>query len=163
MTTEPENSTMGKSQKTFYLNDDLSNLIDEFAKRYGTSFTRVMTASVLKFLFDELRRPEVGKPDSPDGYWVHVATLLERGDLKPEDVPIAVLESVAEDAQRTARLFGQGDPDEQERRRERKDGLVTLAKLANEKISSWKLDREEFGNLGAIEEMVKKAFASPLH
>lgn len=74
---------MAKTQKSFYLDDDLGRLLDGHLKATGASFTRTMTAALLSYLLSD--------PEGADPYWMEMAVELETGERKiAEKVPITV-------------------------------------------------------------------------
>ena|GEM_PF-7086972 len=76
-TTEVE--IVAKTQRSFYLNDDLSRLLEAHSKATGASFTRMMTAAVLKYLFTH--------PSGPGSEWMEHAVSLELGEITVGDMP----------------------------------------------------------------------------
>ena len=70
---------MAKSQKTFYLNDDLTRLLDHISKRSGASFTRLVTAALLSYVFET--------PEGPADLWMQYAVSLDLGELSVGDIP----------------------------------------------------------------------------
>jgi len=62
-----------KNSKTFYLNAELDELIDELCGDWGTKFTKVVTAGLLLFLAcDEEQRKR----------WMRLTMRLERKEMK---------------------------------------------------------------------------------
>ena len=76
--TGTEAEALSKTQKTFYLDDDLISLLDLLQKRTGASFTRQVTAAVLQYLFE--------RPEGPDPSWMELAVGLDDGNLSIDDV-----------------------------------------------------------------------------
>jgi len=70
---------MAKTQKTLLLNDQLLRLADAQGKRTGASFTRIVTAAMLQYLFTH--------PDGPEQLWMEHAVALELGEITVGDLP----------------------------------------------------------------------------
>ncbi len=64
---------MAKVNKSMLLNEGLIRLIDSIQQKTGVSFTRVMTASVLQYLFHDTYGPE--------RRWMEAAVAVERGEI----------------------------------------------------------------------------------
>jgi len=73
-----EAPNVAKTQKTFYLDDDLIRLLNAHAKRTGASFTRQVTAAVIQYLFSD--------PNGPLPRWMELAVELddEHTDVRAE-------------------------------------------------------------------------------
>ncbi|MEK6674657.1 MAG: hypothetical protein AABZ47_03270 [Planctomycetota bacterium] len=71
---------MAKKQRSLLLDDRLSQLIDAMQLGSGATFTRIVSAALLQFIFD----------DSPgsDARWIRFAVQLERGDITITDIPV---------------------------------------------------------------------------
>lgn len=79
-----ETRSMPKKQKTFYLNEELSKLVDAYVASTGASFTKIVTAALLQYFFESTR---------PDPRWMKVAVGLERGDIELGKLPLLVAEA----------------------------------------------------------------------
>ena len=80
-----ETHPMAKVQKTFYLNEELDRVIDALTQGTGASFTKIVTASLIKYLFGDFLLPR-----NQDQLWMRLAVALERGDLTLPYVALAV-------------------------------------------------------------------------
>ena len=85
--TEPQ--TMGKTQKTLFINDEVAQLVQACADKTGTSFTKIIHAAILQFFFDSTQGVDMA--------WVTAAVSLEKGKVPLADVPIQVFEDYARD------------------------------------------------------------------
>lgn len=74
-----ESSKMAKIQKSLMVNEDLIRLIEAHQRRTGASFTRVMTAAVMQYLFTQ--------PEGPDALWMEHAVELELDEITVGDMP----------------------------------------------------------------------------
>ena len=81
---------MSKVQKTFYLNPQLDTLVDHVTKSTGASFTKIVTAALIKYLLGTLR------PPSPK--WMQYAVALERGDLELPDILLRIADDRVQEA-----------------------------------------------------------------
>ncbi len=96
-------TTMGKKQRSLLLDEDLTVVIDAVQSSSGATFTRLMTAAVIKHLFD--------KPH-PEPYWMSLAVALERGDLQVSDIPLKVANDRIATLEAELALFKEtGNPD----------------------------------------------------
>ena len=100
-----ETQPVAKTQKTFYLNDDLAQVVDTVATSTGASFTKIVTAALIENLLGG------GGPPSPR--WMRLATALERGDMTIADVLLQIHVHKVADAQdrlqkARKRNFGEG-------------------------------------------------------
>lgn len=145
-----EPSAMAKTQKTFYLNDDLGKLVAVIEQRSGASFTRIVTAALICYLFEGFKDSEPASPDSPNTDWMSLAMDLERGKVTVDNIPSTVL---AIDVKR-------GTVSEDD---------ASALKVRKEKCQGWKNSLEDFGGLvgaydfvirGAFPPYLKKPFAS---
>jgi len=64
---------MAKVQKTFYLNDDLERVVDALSSSTGASFTKIVTAALIRYI--------LGDFPTPDPEWMKQAVALERGEI----------------------------------------------------------------------------------
>lgn len=94
MAQRTEAQEVPKTQKTFYLEAELEQLIDKVLELSGMNFTKFVTAALLQSLFDRCTHPEIGPVVGPDALWTSFASRIERGDLKVGDIP----ESLMKDA-----------------------------------------------------------------
>ena len=74
-----EATALSKTQKTFYLHDNLIRLLDFLQSRTGASFTRQVTAAVIQYLFS--------RPDGPDPLVMEASVKLENAELSFDDLP----------------------------------------------------------------------------
>lgn len=88
--------TMGKTQKTIILNDDLSRLVQASADKIGASFQRIVQTALLEFFFNSTT--------GPDKAWVAASVSLEKGKVQLVDVPIQVFEDYAKELERKIAL-----------------------------------------------------------
>lgn len=102
--TRTEPAQMAKTQKTFYLDDNLAGLIDEYQAATGVPFTRVITSAILSYLFDGLQNPDPLAPVGPDPTWMTVAWRLERGDVTLDELPEWIVTKFIEDAEEAAAI-----------------------------------------------------------
>ncbi len=80
--------TMGKTQKNALLDDGLCDVIDYLQKLTGATFPRIVTAAILKYLFEVFHIPAATDSTSPpDPTWMRLAVDIERGDFTLGEVP----------------------------------------------------------------------------
>ena len=84
---------MGKVQKSLMLTEDLYKLVQVVEEKSGASFTRIMTAGLLSYLFGAFQNPVKGAGKGPDPVWMRWAVLLERKEVSVGDLPLAMLNS----------------------------------------------------------------------
>ena len=102
-----ETRSMPKTQKTFYLNEELSTLVDAVAASTGASFTKIVTASLLHHLLDN--------PTGPDPQWMRAAVALEKGECGLADVPVTIAQRDFEESaakRRDAETQYEADPND---------------------------------------------------
>jgi len=73
-----EATSLSKTQKTFYLDDDLIRLLNAHARRTGASFTRQVTAAVIQYLFSD--------PAGPRPRWMSLAVELDEGHIAVDGI-----------------------------------------------------------------------------
>jgi len=96
---------MSKIQKALMLNEDIVRLLDAHQNSTGVSFTRIMTAAVLAYLYKDMNGPDV--------YWLRLATAVDRGQLPVADIPLRALDDILDNLQRTlANINEQFDRDD---------------------------------------------------
>ena len=76
--------TMARKQKTFFLPDDLCEVVQAYADKRGTSFTKLVTAALLNYLSVPIIR------DSPTT--MTIAVDLEKGKVNIAQAFLAVLQ-----------------------------------------------------------------------
>jgi hypothetical protein len=81
------------------VSEDLCRLVQLLEEKSGASFTRIMTASLLSYLFDAFKNPAKGKGKAPDPDWMRWAILVERGEVTIGDLPLAMLDNFIETAE----------------------------------------------------------------
>lgn len=84
---------MAKVQKTFYLNEELDQLIDAASHTTGASFTKIITAALISYFLRDYPGPP--KPES-----MKLAVSLEKGDLKLSGVLVSVLRNRGDQLQK---------------------------------------------------------------
>lgn len=109
-----QNGTQGgkavaKVQKSLMLAEDLHRLVQVVEEKSGASFTRIMTAGVLSYLFNSFQNPVKGQAHGPDPTWMRTAVLLERGDLSVRDLALALLDNLIESQEMGIKFF-ESDP-----------------------------------------------------
>lgn len=159
-TRPPEERNMAKIQKSFYLNPDFCELIADYEKRTGASFTRVMTASSLSFLFggylymepppqehwlDDDTPP--GDTPKPHAGWMELAVALERGEISISDVIPEILKARIEGLRQSTRFF-HGEEKSESTRRLIAEWNRTISYLEI-MLRRWEADANEMGKLGA--------------
>lgn len=97
---------MAKKQRSLLLDEHLALLIEAVQNATGATFTRIITAAVIRYFFDE----PAGSPR-----WMKIAMALERGDATVADIPLSLATALVFEYQREADLFKQagiqpGDP-----------------------------------------------------
>ncbi len=95
----PENATMAKTQKTFYLNDDLGKLVTILEQKSGASFTRIVSAALVRYLFEGFDEPSPHATLGPQSLWMRIAVMMERGDMAAEDIPETLLARMVDSAE----------------------------------------------------------------
>ncbi len=136
-----EQAQMAKSQKSFYLGDDLAGVLDAHMKRTGATLTRVVTASLLQYLLRTFANPEVDQPHGPESTWMNAAVLLERGEVSVADMPGQLLRESVQGRERWIKaLMNEDQPDEEQIAALRKElkGVKRVEKV-------WLAHVEEFG------------------
>ena len=78
---------MAKVQKSFFLHEDLDKLVQLIEERSGASFTRTVTAALIRYIFDGANDPQPAAMFGPDPVWMQIAVALERGRLAVDDIP----------------------------------------------------------------------------
>ncbi|MCH8913325.1 MAG: hypothetical protein IIA33_07125 [Planctomycetes bacterium] len=108
-----EPSTVGKTQKTLALHDQICELIQAYADKKGSSFQRIVEAAVLQFFF--------GSTQGPDEAWHAICVPLQKGKIDLPAVPSRVFEDYAKELERKVALRKEKgfDDDEWTRRMER--------------------------------------------
>lgn len=82
-----ERSGMSKVSKSLMLNEDLAKLLDDYQTAMGISFTRILTAAIVDFLFEHT--------SGPNPQWISVAAAMDRGKMAVSDAwKIAVDEAI---------------------------------------------------------------------
>lgn len=66
-------ATVSKRQKNVQLEDSLCDFVDEMQQLTGATYSRIVTAALLHYFFDE--------PWGRDPIWMQLAVALERGDV----------------------------------------------------------------------------------
>jgi hypothetical protein len=89
---EAKEGSMAKVSKSLYLNDQLSQVVDAVSESTGATFTKIVTASLIQYLFGDL------EPPSPS--WMRLAMALERGDSTVPEIVLRIAEKRADDAVR---------------------------------------------------------------
>jgi len=69
---------VGKTQKSFHIDDDLIRLLEACHRVFGPTFTRQLNAALIQFFFDW--------PLVPAGPWLEMAAGLEAGDTTIVDI-----------------------------------------------------------------------------
>ena len=87
---------MAKRQKTFYLNDEICEMIEAHEAATGASFTKIITAAILKYFFST--------PPGPHQHWMSQAVALEKGQCSLADIPIFVCDLEIEHATEGIRI-----------------------------------------------------------
>jgi hypothetical protein len=90
----PETARMAKIQRAFYVSEDLDWLLDAYQEATGVSFTRLMTAAIVGYLFDGLEHADSSVDVGPDQRWMRIASKLERNEILIEDVPVEIVKDV---------------------------------------------------------------------
>ena len=85
---QTERCHVAKKQKTFYLNEELDQVVDAVAQTTGGNFTKIVTAALIQYLFGDL--------DQPDPCWMRLAVALERKDLTLPDILVDIARGVIE-------------------------------------------------------------------
>ena len=68
-----------KTQKGFHLDNELLARFAALEELHGASFTRLMSAAALQYLF--------ANPDGPDTIWMQAAVAMNNGKLTLADLP----------------------------------------------------------------------------
>jgi hypothetical protein len=145
MVTQNEAQTMAKVQKTWMVPEDVHRVLHTLEEHSGASFSRVLLAATLAYLFECFKHPEPHSPKVPDPLWIRLAVLVERGEIGIGDIPAELLDTNIESAE----LFLRGqetsdDPLATERRQRIKN--------AKEIKKWWESDVETTG--GKVEAIV---------
>ena len=85
---------MAKTQRSLLLDEALMQAINAHQEGTGATFTRIIGAGMLQYLFSNWK--------GPDPEWMRMAMALERGDLAFEDIPLALTEARLKDAKEMA-------------------------------------------------------------
>ena len=139
---------MAKQQRSVALPAEVYPLCDAFEAVRGIKFNRLVLASLLHHLFDGWDDPTgLERPVAP-GMWTQVAVLVERGELKIDDIPMALIDGSIAATQRLlgAKIAG-GDtgPEEIEELRIRLRDYEQVKHM-------WEAMIEDYGPRGAIVE-----------
>lgn len=81
-----------KSQKNFWLDNDLLEWLDDHISLTGASATRIISAALLDYFFEHA--------DGPDPLWMQQVVALEKGEADIHDIPKSFVRSKLEDAER---------------------------------------------------------------
>ncbi len=78
--------TMARKQKTFFLPDDLCEVVQVYADKHGTSFTKIVTAALLTYLGTPMVR------NSPTT--MALAVDLEKGKINVAQAMLSMLQEL---------------------------------------------------------------------
>ena len=84
--------TMPKRQKNAQLDDGLYDLIDHLQGVRGATYSRILTAALLKYVFGAWEIPIDVSGYHDDQVWMKIAVDLERGDITINEVPRRLIE-----------------------------------------------------------------------
>jgi hypothetical protein len=87
---------MGKKQKNALLDDGVCALVEYMQRISGASFPRLVTASLLKYIFGPLQPPESDGSPSDRHLWMTFAVAVEEGELDVYAIPDCLLERALE-------------------------------------------------------------------
>lgn len=76
---------MAKKQKTFFLPDDLCEVVQAYADKQGTSFTKIVSAALLTYLATPIGRGDAGT--------MSVAVELEKGKINIAQAFLTLLQN----------------------------------------------------------------------
>jgi hypothetical protein len=93
--------TMGKQGRSVQLPPDVYVFSEAYEAGTGVKFNRQILAAFLKFIFEEFR-------DFNNAEWTAFATVVERGEMHIEDLPLFLARQLVEvyDAERKKRKRG---------------------------------------------------------
>ncbi len=83
--------TLTKVQKNAQLDSDLCDVLEDLQVCTGATHSRIVTAALLKFMFDPLHPPTDLTGYTDDRIWMRIAVEIERGDFTIYEVPGRVL------------------------------------------------------------------------
>jgi len=87
---------MGKKQKNALLDDGVCSLVEYMQRISGATFPRLVTASLLKYIFGPLQPPESDGEPSDRHLWMTLAVRVEEGELDVYAIPEFLLERALE-------------------------------------------------------------------
>ena len=93
-TPKEDDRSMATVSKSFMLNHGLSEVLDAYSASTGVSFTKIVTAALLNYLFNKLDEPEHMQRYGPDSTWMEVAWRLDRGDVSIDQVPMKIVDDL---------------------------------------------------------------------
>jgi len=80
-------TTMGKVQKSLMLPEELHRIVQTLEDKQGASFTRIMTAALLQYLFHRYIQEESSPGGGPEQGWMKLAIFVERGTYTVREIP----------------------------------------------------------------------------
>ena len=86
MTATTRMEPMGKQQRSVQLPPDIYEFAEAFEAQTGHKFNRLVLAALLRFLFEDFS-------NFPNVQWIILASAIERGSMKIEDIPLALAEA----------------------------------------------------------------------
>lgn len=99
-------SPMPRVQKSLMVPADLYRLVQVVEAKSGATFTRIVTAALLAYFFEDIKDPEHGGSLGPDPFWMTLAVHIERGDIEVADIPLEIAQSTIKFCEAWARVEG---------------------------------------------------------
>lgn len=91
-----------KTQKNAQLDEGLCEIVDIIQRKTGATFSRIVTASMLRYLFGNLQPPPDALGTIYDGIWMTLSVDLERDEnFTIADVPHALYDACSKSALQT--------------------------------------------------------------
>ena len=148
---------MSRVQKSMMVPDDLYRLIQTIEEKSGATFTRILTAALIAYLFEDMKNAglhdDLGTTPGPDHVWVRLAVLIERGDLEVADIPIALLDRTSE----TCEIMSRDEDPNTDRAKLRQKRITSVKGLKR----AWKNRIEDDGGkMEALIESIKSRWVS---
>ena len=94
---DSEKQGVAKVQKTFYLNEELAQVVQGLAEGTGASFTKIVTAALLRHLYD--------LPQLTRARWMRHAVALEERTLPLAAILLRILDEKAEKLEESLKLY----------------------------------------------------------
>ena len=150
---------MAKQQRSVQQPPDIYKLCEMYEAGTGIKFNRQVTAALLAYFFADLLDCAPGNEGSggqPAAEWMRHALAVERGEVKIEELPLALLDGHIESLERSLLAHERGDF--KDRPWNNPDTIRAELDIARSRRQTWKNNIEDFKDPAAA----MKYYLTPL-